>query len=209
LRTIFFEELSAKYKQVTSAGTYLNNMPDGQVIPHSPAKIAFQEKCKFTMAFEPVREPGFCTEKITDAFYAKSIPIYYGDPHITEIFNPKAFINVSDYKNNDEVIEAIRRLDNDDEAYMQMLCEPVFNDPQLPERWYNELCEFFYHIFDQEPSKAYRRSRVYAPAEHNEKLKSLHVVKSHKWGNRLFNATHASIMGGFRGLWRYAFKNRR
>lgn len=201
IRETFFENLSTKYKTVTSAGTNLNNMPDGRII-RMTEKSEFQRRCKFTIAFESTRQSGFCTEKILDAYYANTIPIYYGDPFVTEIFNPQSFINVSDYESFDEVIEVIRKLDSDDEAYMKMLTAPVFNDPELPKRRYDELCAFLYGIFDQEPSKAYRRS-IYpqsSPMQHGNNLKDFHIVKSARFGSRVFKAICVYKEEGLRGL---------
>jgi len=39
------------------------------------------------------------TEKIVEAFAANCIPIYWGDPSISKVFNSKAFINVLDIPN--------------------------------------------------------------------------------------------------------------
>jgi alpha(1,3/1,4) fucosyltransferase len=41
--------------------------------------------------------PGYSTEKLTDPFVARSVPIYKGDPRVAEWFNPKAFINLADF----------------------------------------------------------------------------------------------------------------
>jgi hypothetical protein len=72
--------LLQKYKRVESAGSFMNNMPDGRVIPYSEEKMAFLKQCKFTIAFESVSYPGFITEKIINPFYSQTIPIYHGNP---------------------------------------------------------------------------------------------------------------------------------
>jgi hypothetical protein len=67
-------------------------------------KQAFQARCKFSIAMENSYFPGYNTEKITDPLVARSVPIYKGDPRIAETFNPLAFINLSDFKSDEEAI---------------------------------------------------------------------------------------------------------
>lgn len=146
-------------------------MPDGAVVNwKDDSKIEFQRKCKFTLCFESTAHYGFVTEKIMDAFYADTIPVYYGSQTVTDIFNKDAFINCADYESFDAVIEKIKELDQDDEKYMQMLRQPPLVDPSYPQRLEEELSDYICHIFDQPVQKAYRRSRVYTPRRHNDYL---------------------------------------
>ncbi|MBQ2928271.1 MAG: hypothetical protein IJD98_06840 [Oscillospiraceae bacterium] len=169
-RSRFFEMLNA-YKRVESPGTFLNNMPDGQTVNWlNDSKAEFQRKCKFTICFESTSHYGFITEKITDAFFSDTIPVYFGSPNITEIFNPDAFINVTDYDSFEAVVEKIKELDQDEEAYLRMLRQPILRDPELPQRMDRELERFILHIFEQPYEKAYRRCRVYYPKQHDEYL---------------------------------------
>lgn len=163
IRGDFFKKL-CEYKRVEAAGSYLNNMPDGMTVNyHDGTKIEFQKKCKFTLCFESTNHYGFVTEKITDAFYADTIPVYFGSPTVKEIFNEKAFINVADYDSFDAAIQRIIELDQDDEAYMEMLRQPILVDPTYPQRLDQELGEYIRHIFEQPLEEAYRRCRVYHP----------------------------------------------
>lgn len=170
IRGDFFKQLS-KYKRVESPGTYLYNMDDGtRVRWDNDSKIRFQRKCKFTLCFESTADYGFITEKIVDAFYADTIPVYFGSPTISDIFNKDAFINVADYASFDDAIARIIELDNDDEQYMQMMRQPILVDPEYPKKLYEDLEAFVCHIFDQPIEKAYRRCRVYYPKYHNDML---------------------------------------
>lgn len=155
MRKQIADELSS-YKKVDSAGTYYNNMPQGQVVSHCDKKT-FQEQYKFSIAIESTDQPGFATEKIWDAYKAYTIPIYCGDPLISKIVNPKAFIDVRDYSTLKELRNKIIELDIDDDKYMQMLEEPFFNRPNYAEEKIQECEKFFEHIFDQKKQDAYRR----------------------------------------------------
>jgi hypothetical protein len=106
-RQSFFKQLST-YKHIDAPGKSMNNMPsidetyEGDVWHR---KRQFLTAYKFTIAFENYRYPGYQTEKLYDAMLAGSIPIYFGDPNIEEIFNSKSFINASEYLNlKDNVI---------------------------------------------------------------------------------------------------------
>ena len=169
IRGRFMQRLS-EYKRVDCPGSYLNNMPDVRVNWKDNSKTDFQRTCKFTLCFESHSNRGFITEKITDAFYAETIPVYYGDPDAGKIFNSKAFINCSDYETFQDVIDRIIELDKDDEAYLRMMNEPVFNDPDYLQKSFDAYEAFVKHIFEQPYEKAYRRSRVAYPKRYNDYL---------------------------------------
>jgi len=170
IRGDFFKKL-CEYKRVESPGSYLNNMPNGETVSWlNEGKTDFQRKCKFSLCFESTAHNGFVTEKIMDAFYADTIPVYYGSPSVTEIFNKDAFINCSDYASFEEVIEVIKELDQDDEKYLAMLRQPILVDPEFPERVVRGMEDYVRYIFEQPLEKAYRRSRVFHPRRHNDFL---------------------------------------
>lgn len=170
IRGNFFKQLS-KYKRVDSPGTYLNNMPSGETVSFTnDTKSEFQRNSKFTLCFESTKHQGFITEKITDAFYADTIPVYYGSDDISDIFNPKAFIDCSRFNSFDEAINKIIELDNDDEKYIEMLRQPIFNDPRYVSKLLSDMENFVLNIFEQPIEQSYRRSRVYIPKTINDYL---------------------------------------
>ena len=72
--------------------------------------------------------------------------------------NPKSFMNAHNFATWDDLIEEIKRIDNDDEAYLAMLKEPVFLDDFDAVRFYEKRLErFFDYIFLQAPALAFRR----------------------------------------------------
>lgn len=98
-RERFFKELS-KYKKIDAPGKSMNNMPN---MDHGfqgttwERKRGFLSSYKFTIAFENYVYPGYQTEKLYDPMQVNSLPIYLGDSYVTEVFNPKSFINALDY----------------------------------------------------------------------------------------------------------------
>lgn len=161
IRKEIFDRVS-EYKFVHSGGYWLNNI--GHRIEGSPgnyeAKLNFQRECKFTIAAENLTSPGYNTEKLLHAFIANTVPIYWGDPLIEDIYNKKAFLDINDYGSMKEVVERIIEIDNNDELYMEMINEPIFN-PEFDWKYYDkELESFFLNIFSQDVESAKRRLSI-------------------------------------------------
>ncbi|MES2377398.1 MAG: glycosyltransferase family 10 [Bacteroidota bacterium] len=96
----FFFKLLSKYKKVDAPGPSMNNMAGIDDLYQGDIwerKRQFLSPYKFTIAFENYMYPGYQTEKLYDAMMANSIPIYMGDPFVSDIFNTKSFINANDY----------------------------------------------------------------------------------------------------------------
>lgn len=134
IRDHFFKALSA-YKAVHSGGKHLNNI--GYFVPD---KSEFISQYKFNLAFENSSLPGYTTEKLVEAFAEKTIPIYWGNPAVAVDFNPKAFVNISDFESIEHAVAEVKRLDSDENAYMAMLSEPAYANHQLKP---DDLIEFF------------------------------------------------------------------
>lgn len=172
IRGSFFEKLSI-YKRVEAPGNFLNNMENGMTVNWGDnSKTDFQRKCKFSICFESTKNEGFITEKIVDAFSSDSIPIYYGSSTVSDIFNPKAFINCNDFSSFEEVIEYIKYVDTHDDVYLSIMNQPILNDSHFFSNKRKEFEAFVRHIFDQPIEEAYRRSRVYSAKAHEDFLLS-------------------------------------
>ena len=124
-RNEFFKQLHAE-KHVDSAGKLYNNTTANLV--GEAAKIEFLSTRKFNICFEPYSHPGYVTEKILHAFYAGTVPIYWGSETISSDFNPDAFVNVHDFDTYDDVIKHLAYLDSNKQAYDAMLNAPKFRN---------------------------------------------------------------------------------
>lgn len=120
-RNEFFEKLHA-IKKVDSGGRVFKNV-EGELIGEQ-AKIDFLSTRKFNICFEPYSHPGYITEKMLHAFYAGTVPIYWGNPMASSDFNSRAFINVHDFDSLDEAVEYVLHVDSDDKIYQSYLNEP-------------------------------------------------------------------------------------
>ena len=159
LRIEFCKQLM-NYKKVDCLGKVLHNTDidfEGRSGNWAQSKIEVLKGYKFTIAFENRFTSGYTTEKLYQPFLASSIPIYMGNPSVAVDFNPKAFINCSDYKNFNEVIEVIKELDTNKEKYMAMLKEPVMQS-DYDFDCEKKLEEFLYNIIEK-GNKPYVRQR--------------------------------------------------
>ena len=86
---------------------------------------------KFVICFESAKQKGYISEKIINSMLSNCIPIYYGADDITEHFNEKCFINANKFKQFDECIELIKKIDKDDKLYIKMLEEAWLNNNKL------------------------------------------------------------------------------
>ena len=111
---------------------------------------------KFSIAMENTNGDGYISEKIVESFISGTIPIYYGSYMIEEYINPKTFILINGPKDMKQKIEYIKKIDNDDELYINMLKEKVFIDDKIVEKTLKEQSDFLIHIFNQEKNKAKR-----------------------------------------------------
>jgi alpha(1,3/1,4) fucosyltransferase len=151
-RLRFFEELS-KYRKVDSGGKVMNNI--GRFVND---KLSFISDYRFTIAFENSSFPGYTTEKIFHPMLVNSVPIYWGNPKVSDDFNDKSFINVHSHASFRDVIEHIVELDNNKDALRKVLAEPYFKKNEVPEPLReNTILNRFERIFSQSVDKGWIR----------------------------------------------------
>jgi len=129
-RISFFHKLS-KYKTVDSGGWALNNI--GYRVEN---KLEFYKPYRFVIAFENKLGYEYTTEKIVHAMQSRCIPIYWGNPDIVREFNPKSFINVHDFKNDEDAIDYIIYVDQNPVLLEQYFKEPYFYNNEINE-WFD------------------------------------------------------------------------
>jgi len=152
-RLRFIDKLGNKYKKIDMGGGCNNN-----INRRVWNKIQFLNEYKFSIAMENSRGDGYISEKIVDSFRAGTIPIYYGDYLVDEFINPKTYILIRGDKDIDAKIEYIKKIDNDDKLYMEIMKEkPIIDDTFIEKIEKKEMIDFFYNIFSQDKNKAYRR----------------------------------------------------
>ena len=98
-------------------------------------------------------------EGFGDAFEAGTIPIYYGDDTVLELLNNRSYVHVIDERDFDEKIEWIKKIDQNDTLYEQMIREKIVIDDSRYPREVQKYKDFIYHIIDQDKEKAKRFER--------------------------------------------------
>ena len=149
-------DICSIYRHIDAGGTCRNNMGGKKVAD----KMEFISQYKFTIACENSIKPGYSTEKIIDPLIANSIPIYLGDPLIANEFNPKAFVNVADFQNQEDLLQRLKLLDTNPDLYLEILHQPIFTgDTDLRTSHIQNAREFLDSIFQRPLIDAKRRCR--------------------------------------------------
>ena len=137
-----FYNLLSTYKMIDSGGPLFKNVEDN--LETEVDKINFLSTRKFNLCFESYTHPGYVTEKILHAFLAGTVPIYWGSPTVEADFNPKALINAHNFKDFDELVKYVERVDKHDDYYRWIVEQPKFTEGVLPPYMlYNNFLNWF------------------------------------------------------------------
>lgn len=131
IRRSIIETLTT-YKRVDCGGKFLNNI--GYNVPrgiNNSGKLEHNKHYKFVLAMENKDYPGYCTEKLADAYKSGSLPIYWGNKDVIQDFNPKTFINANDFASVCDLVQHIVKVDNDDALYESYFKEQIIVDDWL------------------------------------------------------------------------------
>lgn len=163
IRDSFFHILSQR-RHVDSLGRHLKNKEDAVSDRNKgdwgASKLEILRNYNFTIAFENSETSGYTTEKIAHAFEAGTIPIYWGDPRVTDDFNPDAFIHLHDFATPEDCADYVLEISEDRERMAAYLSAPVFKGGAVPRHLKRETFDaFLYDICDQTADKRTRRAR--------------------------------------------------
>ncbi len=143
-RDAFFDALS-RYKSVDALGSCRNpnkknSKETTRFLYNVGVKTYYEDAIeqykpyKFVIAMENSKVPGYVTEKMMNAVLARAVPIYLGPPDLFSdgVFNRKAMIHIGDFPSYDACVEYVKKVDQDQELYLQYLREPIFVGNRLP-----------------------------------------------------------------------------
>ena len=114
----------SEYKNVDGHGEPFGN----SFYPWEKRKLEIYKDYKFAICFENSIREGYHTEKLFHAKIAGTLPIYWGHSSVSNDFNSKGFINLNDYESVDELVEYVKKIDQDDDLYNSYIQEPLFSD---------------------------------------------------------------------------------
>jgi len=125
-----------QYKQVDSGGALFNTIGNelsaglggggGEL-----KKTKFMMNYKFALAYENSKSQGYCTEKYLHAKAAGAVPIYWGDPEFQRDFDPAGCIDARRFSTPEELINAVKELDTNDDLWRAKAMVPALDDYRL------------------------------------------------------------------------------
>ncbi len=128
-RDSMFHRLS-EYKWVASGGVHLNNI--GGPVPRKSKKTQeWLSQCKFIISYENQYHNGYLTEKVFQAYFGGAIPIYWGDESAVSDINKDAVIYADDFEAENDVVEYVKKVDNDDELYCKIWNQHLMTNPDM------------------------------------------------------------------------------
>lgn len=146
-------------QKIDSLGKWKRNIdiiiPDRETEQEDYFKLISQYR--FMITFENHSLPWYNTEKIYNAFASGTIPIYWGDPLINEVYNPNCFIHISTFNDKkqqtDAIIkgcERIKEIENNLTTYSTFFKENVIinaeNEDIRVKKNVNKLYDIFYNL---------------------------------------------------------------
>lgn len=137
-RNIFFNLLQKKIGNIHSMGKWKKNIDI--IIPERVKQqdkyFNLLSKYKYMITFENTSKEYYHTEKIWNSLRAGTVPIYWGDPLINEVFNTECFLHVPTKINKGEqlndfmnIIEILKKERNNDDKYLKYFANNIVLNP--------------------------------------------------------------------------------
>jgi len=131
MRDKLFHKIS-KYKRVDSLGLHLNNVstPGTGFSGHRNECVPIKASYKFSISSENSDFRGYTSEKLLTSLEAHSVPVYWGNPHVEDDINPECFIDFGKMSGFEELISTIKRIDEDDDLWSDIVSKPWLTPSQ-------------------------------------------------------------------------------
>lgn len=188
LRKEFCLELM-KYKHVDCGGKVLHNydgVADRLAQDEHQSKVAHLSEYKFNIAFENTNTLGYVTEKLTDAFLANTVPIYWGSEADIAPFPKNSIICANDFKSIQELVSYIEYVDKNDDLYYEILNNnPLRTFGQSVKL---DFANFLTRIIDS--GKVSSKDPLHLDPIYKLQIFALLPSKAYYWINRLAKLIH-------------------
>lgn len=97
------------------------------------SKREVMQKYKFCICYENAGYPGWITEKMLDAMFAGSVPIYIGDPEVTKTVPEEAFIDKRKFPDYNSLYRYLKNMpETEYENYRKAIHKFVYGDGIKP-----------------------------------------------------------------------------
>ncbi len=98
------------------------------------SKNEIYKKYKFAICYENTRDiPGYITEKIFDCFFAGCVPVYWGEPNITNRIPANTFIDRKNFKSYEELYSYLKNIsDKEYISYLDAIKDFIQSDKIYP-----------------------------------------------------------------------------
>jgi hypothetical protein len=123
-------------------------LPHQRLFPSARGSVTrkrdVMRKYKFAICYENASYPGWLTEKMLDAMFAGSVPIYQGDPEVAKLVPTAAFIDKRNFPDYDTLYAYLKKMSLAEyEGYRQAIQQFVHGDQFKPLRaeTYAEILE--------------------------------------------------------------------
>lgn len=143
-RNVIFNKLN-EYQTVDTKETF--PIPYGSLHKINSIKnfkFSFAMQNHFYKEHQTYNIEGLIDEKIIESFLSNTVPIYYGNEKIDEVFNKNSFLNYHNYNDDDLFIEAIKEIDSNNFLLNEMLRQPIIKN--IDDLGINLLEEFLLKI---------------------------------------------------------------
>jgi hypothetical protein len=121
LRTNLYSFVSA-YRRVEGFGKLFQR-------PLFQSKFNILKDYRFSLCPENSYYPGYVTEKLFDAWFGGTLPIYYGAAAADKTINRLAFLNYADDFDIAGLLQRVEMLDSNEAAYMEIYTQPLLTRP--------------------------------------------------------------------------------
>ena len=119
-----YVHLSLFYKKVDGFGEAFGNL-------QKQSKYEILKDYKFSLCPENSFHPGYMTEKLIEAWYAGTLPIWCGPTNLNEL-NHRAFINYQNFNQMQDFVNKISILDQNDEEFFDIYEQPILlKEPKI------------------------------------------------------------------------------
>ena len=119
-------------EQISWCSLYLNRPYKCWQGIHNISKWELCEQYRFVLSFENFHgSRGYISEKIFDAFFAGTVPVYLGDENVTEYIPREAFIDARNFDDYNELLKYLIALPKKEWSDMREAGQTFVNSPKF------------------------------------------------------------------------------